>query len=65
MHNFINLSIKIFTDIAEIPGETLKLFIGQKQKYQIEENYGGFTINDWKKIGNDMKRGLISFGKSK
>lgn len=30
----------------------------------INKTYGGFTNSDWEKIGNDMKRGLISFGKA-
>ncbi|MGU9984467.1 hypothetical protein [Limosilactobacillus fermentum] len=31
----------------------------------INKTYGGFTNSDWEKIGNDMKRGLISFGKAR
>lgn len=66
MQRFINLSVKTVADnVAEIPK---KLFGFENKKTNTilkSANYGGFVNEDWKKIGNDMKRGLIAFGRSK
>lgn len=67
MQQFINLSIKAITEnIAEIPDA----LFGSKRQRQNEvttqsESYGGFTTNDWEKIGIDMKRSIINLGKKK
>ncbi|RVU71239.1 MULTISPECIES: hypothetical protein [Lactobacillus] len=67
MQKFISSSVRIVTNIAEIPNELLKSIRAPKIKPQIHEakSYGGFTNDDWQKIGNDMKRGLIKFGQSR
>lgn len=65
MQDFINASIKVVTNVAEMPNELLKLMSPVKSKSNKSQNYGGFVDGDWYKVGNDMKRGLINFGKTK
>ena len=66
MQKFLNISVKgVIDNIAEIP----KVLFGSKNKSVKKTshpiNYGGFIAEDWKKVGTDMKRGLITFGKSR
>ncbi|MGQ5708842.1 hypothetical protein [Lactobacillus sp. PSON] len=66
MQKFIDVSIKAVIDnIAEIP----KVLFGSKAKKVKKTshpiNYGGFIAEDWKNVGTDMKRGLITFEKSR
>lgn len=65
MQNFINTFVKVFTNVAELPRLVLRPVQNIKVKSAKGTNYGGFTYTDWKKVGNDMKRGLISFGQSR
>lgn len=67
MQNFISSSMKVVANMAEIPNAIMKTIRTPDSKSQIskERNYGGFTNEDWKKVGNDMKRGLIKFGQSR
>lgn len=66
MH-FFNLTIKKINDLAMFPN-VLGRVVGIKPKKLNEtavKTYGGFTNSGWQKVGNDMKRGLITFGKAK
>ncbi len=66
MH-FFNLTIKKINDLAMFPN-ILGRVVGTEPKKLNEtavKAYGGFTNSDWQKVGNDMKRGLITFGKTK
>ena len=65
MQNFASAFIKMVTNAAECPFTALKSIHNPKQRINKSASYGGFTKNDWKKVGNDMKRGLIDFGQSK
>lgn len=67
MQNFINSSIKVVTNMAEIPNAIVKTMRTSNSSSSVskEKSYGGFTDEDWKKVGNDMKRGLIKFGQSR
>ena len=65
MQNFVNTFVKVFTNVAELPHLVLRPERAIKTKTLKIDNYGGFTYSDWKKVGNDMKRGLISFGQSR
>lgn len=63
MQNFISLTVKTISDVAMLP-----IMLGKPKKTGISNNnvsktVGGFTTGDWKNIGNDMKRGLIRYGK--
>lgn len=65
MQDFFNLTIKTVNDLIMLPNILGKV-IGVnhfKSHKPLNETYGGFTNSDWKKVGNDMKRRLISFGK--
>lgn len=67
MKSFVNVTIKTVNDIAMLPNILVKavnsvIHNGYKD---ISKTYGGFTNSDWEKVGNDMKRGLISFGKAR
>ena len=65
MNVFINSTVKIIGNITEVTNIFFKsILIKQKEKHS-HENYGGFIYSDWEKIGNDMKMGLINFGRSK
>ncbi|KXN75971.1 hypothetical protein [Lactobacillus johnsonii] len=65
MQNFVNAFVKVFTNVADLPRLVLQPGHDLKAKSVKTNNYGGFTYSDWKKVGNDMKRGLISFGQSR
>ena len=60
MH-FFNLTIKKINDLAMFPN-VLGRVVGIKPK---KLNETAVTNSDWQKVGNDMKRGLITFGKAK
>ncbi len=67
MRNFVNITIKTVNDITMLPnilGKAVNSVIHTEYK-NISKTYGGFTNSDWEKVGNDMKRGLISFGKAR
>lgn len=68
MQDFFNLTIKTVNDLAMLPN-VFKKVLGIKQNGASRKPgakaYGGFVDSDWVKIGNDMKRGLISFGKAR
>ena len=70
MSNFSYAIIKTVNDIAMLPNILAKAvnFVthnGHKNisNKNISKTYGGFTNSDWEKVGNDMKRALISFEK--
>ncbi|ESS02204.1 hypothetical protein FEZ37_10620 [Limosilactobacillus fermentum] len=67
MRNFVNVTIKTVNDIAMLPNILAKAvnFVTHNGHKNISKTYGGFTNSDWGKVGNDMKRGLISFGKAR
>ena len=65
MQNFVNTFAKAVVNVAEVPQVVLKLNRKTSLKSSKTNNYGGFTADDWKKVGMDMKRGLINFGQSK
>lgn len=64
MLNFINVIRKIVTSVS-----LTSFFVDDisetSQPDSKTETFGGFTSSDWNKIGQDMKRGLIQFGKAK
>ncbi|MBP5841414.1 hypothetical protein ACA578_14260 [Lactiplantibacillus plantarum] len=63
MQNFISLTVKTINDVVMLPiilGKTKKVGI----KNNVSKTVGGFTTEDWKNIGKDMKQGLIRYGKS-
>lgn len=31
----------------------------------LESHFGGFTDQDWINVGNDLRRGILNYGKSK
>ncbi|MEK1435116.1 hypothetical protein HCZ13_03430 [Limosilactobacillus fermentum] len=67
MQDFFNITIKTVNDLAMLPsifGKVIGVKTVKTHK-TINKTYGGFTNSDWEKIGNDMKRGLISFGKAR
>lgn len=67
MQKFINLSVKTVLDnVAQLPNLIFGVSNKKPNKVNSSDNsYGGFTREDWKKVGNDMKWGLINFGKSR
>lgn len=65
MQNFVNTFVKVFTNMAELPRLVVQPVHDFKIKPVKVNSYGGFTYSDWKKVGNDMKRGLISFDQSR
>lgn len=65
MQNFASTFIKTVANAAEFPFVALKSIHNPKQRINKPNSYGDFTESDWKKVGNDMKRGLINFGQSK
>lgn len=67
MREFFNVTIKTVNDIATLPNILGKVInsVAHDRCESISKTYGGFTNSDWTKVGNDMKRGLISFGKAR
>lgn len=68
MQDFLNLTIKTVNDLAMLPNVFKKVLGIRSHKVPHKansESYGGFVNSDWVKVGNDMKRGLISFGKAR
>lgn len=67
MREFFNLTIKTANDLVMLSNTLGKVFRKSFSKIvrTKRQTYGGFTSSDWEKVGNDMKRGLISFGKAR
>lgn len=68
MQDFFNLTIKTVNDLAMLPNvfkKVLGVRSNSRSYKRANKTYGGFADSDWAKIGNDMKRGLISFGKAR
>lgn len=65
MQNFISSSMKLVINLAEFPNELLKIMRIPKPQISKTKSYGGFIKEDWEKVGNDMKRGLIHFEQSR
>lgn len=68
MQNFLNVTIKAINDFTILPNALGRAFgsaMNNQCKTISKKTYGGFTDSDWGKVGNDMKRGLISFGKAR
>lgn len=65
MRDSFDLAIKTVNDLIMLPSSLGKLLGVNhfKSCKPSSETYGGFTNSDWKKVGNDMRRGLISFEK--
>lgn len=66
MQDFFNLTVKVVNDLATLPNVFRKVLgVRSVSRKSANKTYGGFVDSDWVKIGNDMKRGLISFGKAR
>lgn len=63
MDNFIRVTARAIADI----GNLVKLVPagGQTKTVASAKQYGGFVNEDWKKVGLDMKRDLIAYGRGK
>ena len=64
MMNFLNSTIKAISNIT-MPSPFIRKTKEEYQAGQTAETSGGFTSADWEKVGQDMKRGLIQFGKTR
>lgn len=63
VYEFIRLTSKAIADI----GKVVNWQAGNSHEKELapQKQYGGFIPDDWEKVGLDMKRGLISYGRGK
>ncbi|MCO6548449.1 MAG: hypothetical protein J6583_11855 [Gilliamella sp.] len=63
----------MFTDLNIIVKKAVKLLNTSYSKVghnyskstSLESHFGGFIDQDWINVGNDLRRGILDYGKSK
>ncbi|MDF7682522.1 hypothetical protein PT287_03170 [Lactobacillus sp. ESL0679] len=57
----------IFKRVSKQLSVPYKRLENKSNNYSLKNNtaFGGFTEQDWKNVGNDLKRGILIYGESR
>lgn len=68
----MNIFTSVILTFSESVGVLLEKIAGKSNQYMTEDavgtdnkSYGGFMKEDWEKVGNDLKLGIIEYGRTK
>lgn len=62
---FIAVIHNVTASIARPYVQLANVLVKNATKDTIEKTSGGFTYKDWENIGNDLRRSIIAYGRSR